>query len=111
MTRLANDIALLERAATIAGRAIWLEGDQVSVPAETLYALADELKAARFGGAEYRLIGDEAVWLVKAARHVVIEREDGNAAMGERWTRLAQMLASCVALDLENAKKRLERLT
>lgn len=107
MSRLAEDIALLDRAATICGRAIWLEGDNVSVPAATLAALAEELQRRRLAPAEYRLIDDEAVWLAQAAHRVVIERADENAVKVERWTRLAELLAAGVALDLANAKKSL----
>src|SRR4051812_13699513 len=98
--RLAEDIALLDRAATIAGKAIWPEGDGVSVPAQTLALLADELQQRRMAPADYRLIDDEAVWLLQAAHRLVLERADDNRPKAERWTRLAELLRAAVALDL-----------
>lgn len=108
--RLAEDIVLLDRAADIAGRAIWPEGDGVTVPAATLAALAEQLQRQRLAPAEYRLIDDEAVWLLQAAHRVVLERADDNKVKAERWTRLAELLRAGVALDLENAKKSLEQI-
>lgn len=105
--RLAEDITLLERAATIAGAAIWPEGGGVTVPAATLATLAIELQDRRLAPAEYRLVDDEAVWLLQAAHRVVVERADRNEPKVERWTRLAELLAAGVALDLVNAKKSL----
>jgi hypothetical protein len=106
--RLRDDIELLERAATIAGKAIWPDDDRCTVPEQTLRDLETMLKETRI--AEYRLIGDEAVFLMIAARHVVIERSDDNRPMVERWTRLAELLRSAVAMDLVKARKSLVEL-
>lgn len=106
--RLVEDIALLDRAMKIAGRAIWPEGDNVTVPAQTLATLAEELQRRRLAPAEYRLIDDEAVWLAQAAHRITLERADDNAVKVERWTRLAELLAAGVALDLQNACKSVE---
>lgn len=105
MSRLADDIALLERAATIAGKAIWPDNDRCSVPEATLRGLENELTFTRI--AEHELIGDEAVFLMAAARHVVIERADDNAPMVQRWTRLAELLRAAVEVDLVKARKKL----
>lgn len=107
MTRLQQDIALLERAAAIAGKAIWPDEAAVTVPPATLEALADELAQARLRPVEYRLIGDEACWLIQAARNLVIHGADQNGVMVERWRRIAELLRAGVALDLENARKSL----
>lgn len=107
MTRLADDIALLERAADIAGKAIWPDADSVTVPAQTLATLAEELQRRRLAPVEYRLIDDEAVWLLQAAHRLVLERADDNRPKAERWMRLAELLRASVALDLDNAKKSL----
>lgn len=108
--RLSEDIALLERAATIAGKAIWPEAENERVPAGTLATVCEEVEQRRGAPAEYTLIRDEAVWLLQAARNVVIYRDDANAPMIERWTRLAELLAAGIALDLTNARKSLEAL-
>lgn len=107
MTRLHDDIALLERAANIAGTAIWPERPNVVVPPATFEQLLDEVEKRRGAPADYTLIRDEAVWLMQAAKNVVLYREDDNGVMVERWTRLAELLRSGVALDLVNARKSL----
>lgn len=106
--RLRDDIALLERAAWIAGRAIWPDDDRCTVPDQTLRDLEAELKTTHV--AEYRLIGDEAVFLMIAARHVVLERSDDNRTAVERWTRLAELLRAAVEVDLVKARKSLVEL-
>lgn len=105
MSRLAEDIALLEHAAGIAGQAIWPQSPNVSVPARTLAQLAEELQRRRLAPADYRLVDDEAVWLLQAAHRVVLERLDQDAPKVERWTRLAELLRAAVEVDLVNARK------
>lgn len=105
MSRLSEDIALLEHAARIAGQAIWPDDARVSVPPRTLEQLGDELQRRADAPAEYRLIDVEAVWLLQAARRVTLERLDDNRPKVERWTRLAELLRAGVALDLVNARK------
>jgi hypothetical protein len=106
-TPLHRDIELLTRAAGIAGKAIWPEQANIVVPPATFEALAEEILGRRGQPVEYRLIGDEAVFLMQAAKNVTLHREDGNAALVQRWTRLAELLRAAVALDLENARKSL----
>lgn len=103
--RLAEDIALLERAAAIAGQAIWPQADNVTVPPRTFDALLEEVEQRRASPADYRLIRDEAVWLLQAAKNVALYRADDNAPMLERWMRLAELVRAGVELDLHNAKK------
>jgi hypothetical protein len=105
MSRLADDIALLERAATIAGQAIWPEAANVSVPPATLEQLGQAIAQRAASPADYRLIDDEAVWLMQAAKRVALERLDGNEPKIQRWTCLAELLRASIALDLVNAKK------
>lgn len=105
MSRLDEDIALLDHAAKIAGTAIWPDADNVTVPPRTLAQLAEELQRRRLAPADYRLIDDEAVWLLQAAHRVVLERIDNNAPKIERWTRLAELLRAAIEVDLVNAKK------
>lgn len=107
MTRLRDDITLLERAAGIAGKAIWPDDATVTVPATTFDVLAKELAEARLRPVDYRLIGDEACMLIQSARNLVIHRADGNILMVERWRRIAGLLRAGVELDLENARKSL----
>lgn len=106
--RLRDDIALLERAAGIAGKAIWPDDDRCTVPEQTLRDLEREIFHTNI--AEYRLIGDEALFLVIAARHVVIERADDNRPAVERWTRLAELLRAAIEVDLVAARKTLLEL-
>jgi hypothetical protein len=105
MSRLAEQIALLDHASAIAGRAIWPAEANVSVPAKTLQALFEQLAGEAARPAEYRLISHEAVWLMQAAKNVVLHRADKNAAMAERWLGIAELLDEAVAADLENARK------
>lgn len=109
--RLADDIALLERAAGIAGQVIWSDAANISVPDRTLRALIDEVEAARLRPTEYALIRYEALWLIQAASQTQFYRADGNAAMAERWEGFAQKLSAAVQLDLLNARKSLEAFT
>lgn len=105
MTRLADDIALLERVADICGKVIYCDDPRVTVPDGTLRALAGEVEAARLRVAEYPLIGDEAAFLVKAAQHVAWARLEDDAALGARWQRLGELLRAAVEVDLVNARK------
>jgi len=106
MSRLADDITLLARAADIAAKAIYPEL-QLTVSSRTLDTLADELMARRGMPADYVLIGDEAVMMMQCARNLVLCREDRDAVKVERWRRLGELFAAAVALDLNNARKSL----
>lgn len=108
--RLAEDIALLKRAADIAGQAIWPEAESVTVPVKTLEQLLEEIEKRSGSPAEYSLIRTEACWLMQAAKQIQLYRADANAPMIERWTRLAELLRAGIAVDLENANKTLETL-
>lgn len=107
VSRLSEDINLLAHAAAIAGQAIWPDDARVTVPPRTLEQLGDALARRRETPADYRLIDDEAVWLLQAAKRVTLERLDGDRVKAERWTRIAELLRAAIALDLENAKKSL----
>lgn len=104
---LADDIALVQRAADIAGKALWPEAANIVVRPETFDHLAGELGAARARGADYHLIGDEVAMLMQAARRVVMERGGENSPLLERWTRIGELLRAAVELDLVNARKSL----
>jgi len=102
--RLADDIALLARADKIARRAIYPDAANERVPVSTFDALTDELKARHGSPADYTLIGDEALWLIQAAKNLTLYRLDDNAPMAQRWRDLAEKLVAAVALDLQQRK-------
>jgi hypothetical protein len=115
MSRLAEDIETLQRAADAAGLVIYPGGSNVSfpnaesctVPADTLAAMAGELETLRMTPREYRLIGDEAVWLLRTAQLLVLYRADGDTSKVARFQRLGEYLRAAVEVDLVNARKSL----
>lgn len=114
MSRIAADIALLQRAADTAGLVLYPGGGNktfthgnITVAPDTLTALALELDERRRQVPEYRVIDYPAVWLLHAAQQLLLHRADDNAVMAERYQRLGEHLRSAVESDLENARKSL----
>ena len=92
MTRLAEDITFLQRAADTAGLVLFPGGENktfpernVSVAEAALVALKAECAELRSRVREYPLIGVEAEWLMESAQRVLWHRAEGNAALAERW--------------------------
>lgn len=113
MSRLADDIDFLQRAADTAGLVIYPGAGNVSFPAgghvtasrEALLSLGDELEVRRLRPSEYHLIDCEAVWLLKATHQLALFRADENAAKAERYQRFCEYLRAAVETDLANARK------
>lgn len=113
MSRLAEDIDFLQRAADAAGLIIYPGGGnatfadaaRVTVPAETLIAFAAELESRRLQPREYQLIDYEAAWLLRAAHQLMLHRADGESAKAERFQKLAEYLRAAIEVDLNNARK------
>lgn len=116
MSRLAEDIETLQRAADAAGLVIYPERasvsfpapSQVTVPVETLRAYAELLESRRTQIRDYPLIGYEAAWLLRGAHQLALHRDDGDCAKAERFQKLCEYLRAAVELDLVNARKSLE---
>lgn len=116
MSRLAEDLAILQRAADAAGLVIYPNANNASfphaatstVPIETLTALAVDLEARRITPREQRLIDYEAVWLLLAAQQLLLHRSDGDHGKADRFQRLAEYLRASVEVDLVKARKIVE---
>ena len=115
MSRLAEDIELLQRAADAAGLLIYpnrgnltfsdADAAHVTVPVETLAAYASELETRRLQPREYQLIDYEAVWLLLTAKQLALHQADGNQIKADRFRKLGEYLRAAVELDLVNARK------
>ncbi len=116
MSRLAEDIEALQRAADAAGLVLYPQKgnasftSQTTVPADTLAAMAEQLDDRRNKVREYDLIGYEAVWLLRAAHQLVLCSADGDSVKVERFQKLGEYLRSAVEVDLVNARKSLAEL-
>jgi hypothetical protein len=118
MSRLAEDIDYLQRAADAAciviypgdNSATFPDAARVNVPIDTLSAYAEGLQERRLSPREYDLIGYEAVWLLQVARQLKLYREDGDQVKSERFQKFGEYLRAAVEIDLVNARKSLERL-
>lgn len=115
MSRLAEDIDFLQRAADAAALVIYPErgsetfpdAGRVSVSIDVLGAYAGEMEARRLLPREYQLIDYEAAWLLRAAHQLALQRADGNAVKAERFQKLGEYLRASVEMDLVNARKSL----
>lgn len=116
MSRLADDIALLQRAADTAGLVLYPacggnktfpEAHGVTVPPETLRLLADEVERRRATPAEYALIDYPAVWLLTAAHMLALHTLDRNDEKAAVYRKLGVALRAVVEVDLVNARKSL----
>lgn len=115
MTRLADDIDFLQRAADAAGLVIYPgagnfsfpQGGNLTASRDALIALADELEVRRTRPSEYGLISYEAVWLLKAAHQLALHRDDQDAGKVDRFEKLGKYLRAAVEIDLVNARKSL----
>jgi len=118
MSRLAEDIDVLQRAADGAGLVIYPQQPNatfpatagLTVPGATLAAFANEMETRRMQPREYDLIGYEAVWLLRSAHQLVLCRDDGDSVKAERFQKLGEYLRAVIEIDLVNARKSLGEL-
>jgi hypothetical protein len=108
MSRLDEDIELLQRVTAIAILAIWPDQHAIAVPLSTLDILAAEINARIGSPVDYRLIDDEAALLVLAARRVTLARLDDQPARLLRWAAIGELARKACAADLQNAIKSAE---
>lgn len=109
VTRLQDDIAMLERVADICGKCIWPEDENATVPFDTLRELEREVTARMQVPAEVWLVRREAVWMIQAAQEIHSAREAKQRMLVDRWTRMAEMLRSAIALDLHQVNSAIAR--
>lgn len=116
MNRLVEDIALLQRAFDMAGLVIEPGKPNTSFPdgvvtitPDTLTDVAAQLEAVRTAPREYRLIDDEAVWLLQAAARLSLHRQDNNEVKVARCVWLISGLREAVEVDLASAHKSIGR--
>jgi hypothetical protein len=105
MTRLDQDIELLQRVISIASMAIWRDVNTIAVPLATLDRLSEEIEASRTALVDYRLIDDETALLVLAARRVTLARLDNNPGALLRWVEIGDLARKATTFDLQNAIK------
>lgn len=116
MSRLADDIAYLQRAADTAGLVLYPgvgnltfpDAFRIGVAHELLGGMADELTLRRKQPRDYGVIGYEACWLLRTAQQLVLHRADGDSLKIERFQKLGEYLRAMVEVDLVNARKSLE---
>lgn len=112
MSRLADDIALLQRAADTAGLVLYPGAGNRTFPSgnltaggATLTILAVELENRMGASVEYRVIDYPALWLMQAARQLQLHQADDNEAMAARYQKLGEAMRAAVEVDLVNARK------
>lgn len=118
MSRLAEDIELLQRCSDVAKIVIAPGSTNISYPdsartrvsAPVLSDFAETLDHARKQVREYDLISWEAVWLLQAAHRLVLHRADHDDVKIDRFQKLGEFLLAAVETDLANARKSLETM-
>lgn len=119
MSRLAEQITLLQRAADTAALVIYPGAANRTFPAggtltaapESLSQLGETLEQQRCEPSDYRLIDFEAVWLMQATVQLLLHRCDDNPPKVERYHKLTTFLHAAVAGDLANARKSIGEIT
>lgn len=115
MSRLADDLALLQRAADTAALVFYPGGGNrsygpgnITAPPDTLRDLGEQLAACQASPAEHPLIGYEAVWLLQSAHQALLHRLDGNVVLERRFREFGMWLRAAVEVDLDKARRQLD---